>query len=385
MRILHSSDWHLGRRLYGYGLLEDQSVVLDQFCTMAREHRPDLIVLAGDLYDIANPPADAVRLMNDVLTRLKRTVACPIVVISGNHDSAERIGFASELLEESGLWMVGGLSRISAPLRLRDESGSVSIHPVPFVDSLQVGDWLRRNDPGAESTLYGAQWGSLLNVIRAGFRARDRNVLIAHAAVSRGMRSESEREIGTADIVDPALFYGFDYVALGHLHRPQTVGEQRIRYSGSILKYSESEAGHVKSAALVEMNGGGELRTEILPFTPRRELRLLSGSYRDLSRSRPADVGADDYVFFRFSEAVPEPEAESTLRRLYRNFMNLRWASEDSPTHETSLSLLDAGEVDDLELFRVFFKHTTDAELEPGMESIVQQAIALVDRAEEEV
>lgn len=384
MRILHSSDWHLGRRLYGYGLLEDQAVVLDQFCTMASDSRPDLIVLAGDLYDIANPPADAVRLMNDVLTRLKREVKCPVVVISGNHDSAERIGFASELLEESGLWMVGGLSRMSSPLRLRDGSGTVAIHPLPFVDSLVIGDWLRRNDPERQASLYGGQWGSLLDVIRSGFRAKERNVLITHAAVSRGIRSESEREIGTADIVDPAQFFGFDYVALGHLHRPQTVGEERLRYSGSLLKYSESEAGQTKSAALVEMDGQGQLHTELLPFSPRRELRLLSGSYLDLSRGRPPDVGAEDYVFFRFSESVPEPEAEAVLRRLYLNFMNVRWSTGVADSAEPALHLLDAVEVDDMELFRVFFKHTMDADLEPGMPEILERAMALVDRAEED-
>lgn len=385
MRILHSSDWHLGRRLYGYSLIEDQARVLDQFCAMAIALKPDLIVLAGDLYDIANPPADAVRLMNDVLTRLVKEGRSRILVIPGNHDSAERIGFAAELLAESGLWMVGGLTRLGSPLRLKDEHGIVAVHALPFIDFIAATAWLQERAAKREPSLYGAPWGSLLDEMRLSFRRKERNMLVAHAAVARAIRSDSEREIGTAEIVDAGLFSGFDYVALGHLHRPQSVGEDRVRYSGSLMKYSESEATQEKSATLVEMNKEGQISLEVFPFTPPRDLRVIEGSYHELSRRVPAGIQRQDYIFFHFSEDVAVPEAESALRRLYPNFMNLRWAEAVVPRDDESpLQLLDAPAVDDLELFRMFYRHTMDQELEPEMHEVLEEVFAVVDRSEED-
>lgn len=374
MRILHSSDWHLGRRLYGFHLLEDQAAVLEQFIDMAADVRPDLIVLAGDLYDIANPPAEAIRLMNDVINRLVLGLKCRVLVISGNHDSADRIGFASRLLEESGLLMVGDLSRIGSPLRLRDEHGVVAFHPLPFVEAGAIQAYLDRVAPDREPSLYGAVMGSLLDHVRGGFRRKERNVLIAHLAVVGAAPSESEREIGTTGILDASLFYDFDYVALGHLHRPQTIG-QRIRYSGSLLRYSESEAGQQKSASVVEIDASGDVHIEALPFSPPRELHVLEGSYFDLRDRIPEGVQPEDYIFFRFEETVPEPDADVYLRKRYPNFMNLRWA-QDTSVGMQDLPLIQEEQMSDMELFRSFYEYTmgesTDAEQDALLATVFQ-------------
>lgn len=380
MRILHSSDWHLGRRLYGFHLLEDQAHVLEQFTGMAADTNPDLIVLAGDLYDIANPPAESIRLMNDVINRLVLDLKKRVLVISGNHDSADRIGFASRLLEESGLLMVGDLSRIGSPLRLKDEHGTVAFHPLPFVESGAIEAYLDRVAPGREPVLYGAAMGALLDHIRRDFRKKERNVLIAHLAVVGAAPTESEREIGATGIMDASLFYDFDYVALGHLHRPQSVGD-RIRYSGSLLRYSESEAGQQKSASLVTIDGAGSITIDALPFSPRRELHVLEGSYFDLRDRIPEGVNAEDYVFFRFKESVPEPDADVYLRKRYPNFMNLRWAQTSMGSND--LPLIQEERMSDIELFRSFYEYTMGEQIDEEQNGLLVSVFDRLSQSED--
>lgn len=380
MRILHSSDWHLGRRLYGFHLLEDQAYVLQQFIRMAAETEPDLIVLAGDLYDIANPPAESIRLMNEVINELVLGHKRRVLVISGNHDSADRIGFASRLLEESGLLMVGDLSRIEAPLRLRDEYGSVAFYPVPFLETGAIEDYLSRAMPDGQPALYGAAMGSLLDHIRRRFRRKERNVLIAHLAVVGAAPTESEREIGAAGILDAGLFSDFDYVALGHLHRPQSIHD-RIRYSGSLMSYSESEAGQQKSASLVTIDGSGNVTVETLPFSPRRRLHVIEGSYFELRDRIPEGVNAEDYIFFRFHETTPEPDADVQLRKRYPNFMNLRWAQ--SSLTNMDLPLIQKENISDIELFRLFYHYTTGEQLDEEQSGLVALALEKLSKGEE--
>lgn len=380
MRILHSSDWHLGRRLYGFHLLEDQAYVLQQFIRMAAETEPDLIVLAGDLYDIANPPAESIRLMNEVINELVLGHKRRVLVISGNHDSADRIGFASRLLEESGLLMVGDLSRIEAPLRLRDEYGSVAFYPVPFLETGAIEDHLKRAMPDGQPALYGAAMGSLLDHIRRRFRRKERNVLIAHLAVVGAAPTESEREIGAAGILDAGLFSDFDYVALGHLHRPQSIHD-RIRYSGSLMSYSESEAGQQKSASLVTIDGSGNVTVETLPFSPRRRLHVIEGSYFELRDRIPEGVNAEDYIFFRFHETTPEPDADVQLRKRYPNFMNLRWAQ--SSLTNMDLPLIQKENISDIELFRLFYHYTTGEQLDEEQSGLVALALEKLSKGEE--
>jgi exonuclease SbcD len=380
MRILHSSDWHLGRRLYGFHLLEDQAYVLQQFIRMAAETEPDLIVLAGDLYDIANPPAESIRLMNEVINELVLDHKRRVLVISGNHDSADRIGFASRLLEESGLLMVGDLSRIEAPLRLRDEYGSVAFYPVPFLETGAIEDYLKRAMPDGQPALYGAAMGSLLDHIRRRFRRKERNVLIAHLAVVGAAPTESEREIGAAGILDAGLFSDFDYVALGHLHRPQSIHD-RIRYSGSLMSYSESEAGQQKSASLVTIDGSGNVTVETLPFSPRRRLHVIEGSYFELRDRIPEGVNAEDYIFFRFHETTPEPDADVQLRKRYPNFMNLRWAQ--SSLTNMDLPLIQKENISDIELFRLFYHYTTGEQLDEEQSGLVALALEKLSKGEE--
>lgn len=380
MRILHSSDWHLGRRLYGFHLLEDQAYVLQQFIRMAAETEPDLIVLAGDLYDIANPPAESIRLMNEVINELVLGHKRRVLVISGNHDSADRIGFASRLLEESGLLMVGDLSRIEAPLRLRDEYGSVAFYPVPFLETGAIEDYLKRAMPDGQPALYGAAMGSLLDHIRRRFRRKERNVLIAHLAVVGAAPTESEREIGAAGILDAGLFSDFDYVALGHLHRPQSIHD-RIRYSGSLMSYSESEAGQQKSASLVTIDGSGNVTVETLPFSPRRRLHVIEGSYFELRDRIPEGVNAEDYIFFRFHETTPEPDADVQLRKRYPNFMNLRWAQ--SSLTNMDLPLIQKENISDIELFRLFYHYTTGEQLDEEQSGLVALALEKLSKGEE--
>ncbi|MCX7160470.1 MAG: exonuclease SbcCD subunit D [Proteobacteria bacterium] len=230
MKILHSADWHLGRYLHGASLLEDQRLILEQFVDLARSEQVDVVVIAGDIYDRAIPPSEAVALLDSVLTRLVVDAGIPTIVIAGNHDSAERIGFGGRIFAQRGLTLRGTLNNLS-PVVLSDAHGEVAFHPLPYVEPL-----FARHLPGGEDvTDHQSAMTHLMSLLKAQRVPGQRNVLVGHAFVTGGSESDSERplSVGGSGRVGADSFDGFDFVALGHLHRPQSIGSDRIQYSGS--------------------------------------------------------------------------------------------------------------------------------------------------------
>jgi len=275
MRFVHTADWHLGRILHGVHLTEDQAYVLDELIEIVRDARPDVVIVAGDIYDRAVPPQDAVSLLDDVLSRLVAKVGVPVVLIAGNHDSPERLSFGARLLANSNLHVFGPLLPEYRPVVLEDNYGPVNIYAIPFAEPPVVREKIGGNDiRDHDSALR-----QILQHIRAKQPTDRRSILVVHAAVVGGKTSDSERplSIGGSETVDPAIFEGFDYVALGHLHQPQSSGEDHIQYSGSILKYSFSEASHRKSVTIVEMDATGKCAIERIVLSPRRDVRRIKG------------------------------------------------------------------------------------------------------------
>src|SRR5690554_3929586 len=307
MRFLHTSDWHLGRILHGRSLIEDQAHVLDRFVDLVRDARPDAVLIAGDVYDRAVPPAEAVELLDDTLSRIVLGQGVPVLVIAGNHDSPERLGFGARLLAERGLTIVG---RVDAPraVAFEDDWGRVVVHPLPYAEPALVRDAFGDDVADHEAAL-----AALLGRVRAAHPAGVRSVVMAHAFVAGGAESDSERplSVGGSAVVDAGLFDGFDYVALGHLHRPQRVGADHVRYAGSLLKYSTSEAGHAKSVSLVELRAPGERTVEEIALAPLRDLRVLTGPLDALIASAATDPAREDYVFARLTDrgALLDPMA----------------------------------------------------------------------------
>jgi DNA repair protein SbcD/Mre11 len=351
MRFLHTADWHLGRYFHGASLLEDQAHVLDQFVDLARDEKVDAVVIAGDVYDRAVPPGEAVSLLGDVLERLVVRHGIPVILIAGNHDSAERIGFAGRIFERQKLFLRGTLGHFD-PVVLRGRVGEVAFHPLPYVEPA-----FARALEGAEAvTDHASAMEHVVARIRGGFRPGQRNVLVGHAFVAGGSESESERplSVGGSGMVPPQVFDGFDYVALGHLHRPQQAGSVRIRYSGSLLKYSFHEADHDKSVSLVEVGADGICQVNHHPLRPRRDVRVLTGTLEELL-ARGAQQASDDYLSAQLTDSGPVLEPMARLREVYPQMMEIRFARVEAPGAAPRASA-DHRRREPADLFRAFYR-----------------------------
>lgn len=286
MRILHTADWHLGRTLCGHSFHAEQEwLLMGAFIDLAREARPDLIVIAGDIYDRAVPPGDSVELLGEVLHELVRGLCIPVVMIAGNHDDQRRLAFAAPLLRETGLFIAD--SPIGTAMRFADAHGPVNILAADYGSPALVATLLADEPPATDHE--GAFAGVMRN-LRGQVPPGQRSVVVAHAFVQGGLSSDSERllQVGGSGSVSAEHLSGFDYVALGHLHRPQDFAGGRIRYAGSPLPYSFSEAGQAKSMALIDLGADGSVRLESLALPLRSALRVVRGSLEQVLAAVPA-------------------------------------------------------------------------------------------------
>ncbi len=358
MRLLHTADWQLGRLFHQTQLTDDQQYLLGQFVDLARDVRPDLVVVAGDVYDRAVPPPDAVDVLDEVLSRLVLDLRLPVVVIAGNHDSPRRLSFGSRLLAAQGLHVVGRPEARPYRVDLADDHGPVAVHALPFCAPAAAAEALE--DEGVHD-----QQGVLQAMVeraRTALPTGARSVLVAHAFVAGGAVSESERplSVGGVATVDPAVFTGFDYVALGHLHRPQSLVEGRVQYAGSLLKYSFDEVAHEKSVNLVEIDGAGGVRTERVRLSPRRDVRRLEGLLADLLAS-PDERIRDDYLCVSLLDRGPVLDAIGRLRRVYPNVLHIE-RPLIAPEGK-GIAPGRPGRKTEVELFDAFFRDVTGDEL----------------------
>ncbi|MBQ3077311.1 MAG: exonuclease SbcCD subunit D [Clostridia bacterium] len=320
MKLIHLSDLHLGKRVHEFSLLEDQIDILDKILAVVDDERPEAVVIAGDIYDKAVPPAEAVTVFDEFLCRLAAR-RLQVFVLSGNHDSPERIAFGGRLMEGSGIHLSPVYSGRLEPVVLEDAFGPVAFYQLPFVRPAHV----RRYFPEAEIGSY----SDALRVALAEAAADDtpRKVLVTHQFVTGAARSESEEiSVGGSDNVDAAVFDPFDYVALGHLHRPQNVGREGLRYCGTPLKYSFSEVDHQKSVTVAELGEKGRLAVRTVPLSPLREMELLRGSFLQLTD--PVFVAArarDSFYHITLTDEEEIPFALGRLRQSYPNLMRLAY------------------------------------------------------------
>ena len=316
MKLLHLSDLHLGKRLGGCSLLEDQAYILDQILSIADREGPDALVIAGDVYDKGVPPAEAVALFDDFLSRVAAR-GLPAFIISGNHDSPERLAFANRLIRGSGVYLAPVYDGAVAPITLTDQYGPVHFYLLPFLKPAHV----RRFCPEATIETWTAALAAALS--RLDLDPAARNVLVAHQFVTGAARSESEElSVGGADNVDAAVFDSFDYVALGHIHRPQTAGRDGLRYCGSPLKYAFSEG--EKSVTLAHLGEKGNLTVRTVPLTPLRDMREIRGTYLEVTaRSFYQGTNTQDYLHITLTDEEDVPEAVGKLRVIYPNLLRL--------------------------------------------------------------
>ncbi len=320
MKFFHLSDLHLGKRVNEFSMLEDQWDILQKIIVLAKENKPDAVLIAGDVYDKSMPIVEAVQLLDRFLVWLNE-LGIAVFIVSGNHDNAERVAFGAELLKNSSVHIVQSYNGKIAPVTLSDGYGDINIWMLPYLKPSLV----RRHFPDMNVVTYSDAISAALS--NANLDASARNVLIAHQFVTGAVTSESEEiSVGGSENVDGSVFDGFDYVALGHIHRPQQIGRETLRYSGTPLKYSFSEASHTKSVTVVDMNGKGEITITELPLVPLRDMREVRGTYNEImNRNSYRGTNTEDYIHIVLTDEHDEPDAVAKLRNVYPNLMRLEY------------------------------------------------------------
>ncbi len=378
MRFLHLSDLHLGKRVCEFSMLDDQRYILEQILSLLDSHPVDAVLLAGDLYDKPVPPAEAVRLLDWFLTELSHR-ELPVFAISGNHDSADRVAFGSALLAESRVYVSPVFSGPPEPITLTDAHGPVDLYLLPFLKPAMV----RHVWPDAPIESYNDALACVLD--HCSPDPARRSVLVAHQFVAGAASCESEEpSVGGIDWVDAALFDKFDYVALGHLHSPQKVGRDTLRYCGTPLKYSFSEASQHKSVTFVELGEKGSVTIAAEPLVPRHDLRELRGSYMELTDRRNYEgTAVDDYLHITLTDEQDIPEALARLRVIYPNLMRLDYDNRRTQTRQELDAPAKAEQKTPLEHFADFYQLQNNQPLTHEQAIFCQQLIESIWKEED--
>ena len=319
MKLMHISDLHLGKRVNEFSMIEDQEYILQEILQTAKKEKVDGLLIAGDVYDKAVPSAEAVQLLDDFLTKTA-AMGISVYMISGNHDSAQRLAFGSRLLREAERIFISPVfdGRIE-PIRLLDLYGPVNIWLLPFIKPAVVRPFF----PEQELNTYDEAFRAVVESLEVD--PRERNILLAHQFVTGAARCESEEvSVGGLDNVDASVMEQFDYGALGHIHGPQKIGRETLRYCGTPLKYSFSEANHQKSVTIVEVLEKGDVQVSVRPLTPLRDLREIKGTYEEVTlRENYMDTNVYDYLHITLTDEEDIPNVMDRLRVIYPNLMRL--------------------------------------------------------------
>ena len=372
MKLFHLSDLHIGKRVNEFSMIEDQKYILKRILDLAEEEKPDGIILAGDVYDKQIPSAEAVQVFDEFITRLAGR-AIPVFIISGNHDSAERLAFGGRLLNSRGIYLSPVYDGSVTKIPLKDQYGTVWIHLLPFIRPSTV-----RHVFENEADLVTDVQTAAETVIRhMEIDLKDRNILIAHQFVTGASRCESEDvQVGGLDNIDAAVFTPFDYTALGHIHSPQNVGTDRVRYCGTPLKYSFSEVDQEKSITVVELEKKGTVRTSLLPLKPLRDMRKLRGTYLELTdRSFYRDMNREDYIQVTLTDEDDVPDGLQKLRVIYPNIMQLLYDNQRTKTTQEVDAAQAVEKKTEIELFYEFYELQNNQPMTKQQKDFAEQLI----------
>ena len=370
MKFLHLSDLHLGKRVNEFPMLADQKAILAQILKIADDERPNAVLIAGDVYDKSVPPVEAVELFDDFLVKLAAR-KLPVYVIGGNHDSPERLAFCNRLIDASGIHISPAYGGDVRPLSLADGYGKVNIYMLPFVKPANV----RRYFPEEQIESYTDAVRVAISKMQV--NAAERNVLVTHQFVTGAARCDSEEiSVGGADNVDLSVFDAFDYVALGHIHGAQNISP-RVRYCGTPLKYSFSEAKQQKSVTVAELKEKGTLEIRTVPLTPERDMHEIRGTYEEIASKNfyESTTYRSDYMHVTLTDETDVPDAMAKLRVIYRNLMTL---SYDNTRTRARTELGAAAETErktPLELFAEFYEKQNGAPMDEEQRAFVRELI----------
>lgn len=352
MKFIHLSDLHLGIRVNDFSMSEDQRYILDRILDIIDSEAPDGIIIAGDIYDKSMPPAEAVAMFDDFISSIAER-KIKTFIISGNHDSAERIAFGSRIMNAGGIYLSPVYNGDIKPVVMEDEYGSVNIYMLPFVRPSAV----RAFYPDDDTDSYSSAVETAVKHMNADFSQR--NIIITHQFVTGAVRSDSEDiSVGGTDNVSADIFADFDYTALGHIHKPQNIGSERIRYCGTPLKYSFSEAKQDKSVTVIELGKKGDVNVRTVKLIPLRDMTELKGSYEELmKKSFYEGTGyTEDYVHITLTDENDIPDAVSKLRLVYHRLMKMDYDNARTKKQSIIEGMTSARETDPEKLFGEFFE-----------------------------
>lgn len=351
MKFAHIADLHIGKRVHDFSMLEDQRYILDQMLGIFEEQRVDGILIAGDVYDKVVPSAEAVQLFDEFITRLAK-LKMPVYMISGNHDSAERLSFGAKLFESSDIYISQVYDGKVKKVGLEDEYGLVNVYLLPFLKPATVRHVLQRDD------IESYEDSVTVALQECEVDASQRNVLVAHQFVTGADRCDSEEtSVGGLDNVSAEVFDEFDYVALGHIHRPQKMGKETLRYSGTPLKYSFSEVEHKKSVTIVELLEKGNVQISTVPLVPLRDMRKVRGTYMEVTAKESYTAeNKMDYLQITLTDEEDVPGALQKLRTIYPNLMRLEYDNKRTRENKEVQAVETQEQKSELELFGEFYE-----------------------------
>jgi exonuclease SbcD len=371
VKILHLSDLHIGKKVNGFSMIDDQKYILNKVLEIVEVEKPSVVLIAGDVYDKYLPSNEAVLLLDHFLTVLSG-FGCRVMLVAGNHDSAERLSFGARLMLSGGVYIVGSYPGYIKPVILEDMHGKVFFYLLPFIKPVDVQRFFPETDIKTYTNALSVVINDM-NINKAG-----RNILVAHQFVTGASRSESEDfSIGGADNVDATVFEDFDYVALGHLHRPQNVGKKHIRYAGSPLKYSFSEASDTKSVTLIDLQEKGQIEIRALPLVPLRDTREIKDTYLSLmSKQNYENTPTEDYLHITLTDKEEEYDVFAKLSKVYPNIMKLDYEhlQHQHLIEDEDLNIADEP-LSPLELFAHFFHQQTGGKVMSEEQARVTQQL----------
>lgn len=373
MKLIHLSDLHLGKRVNEISMIEDQEYILRQILQIIKEEKPEAVMLSGDIYDKSIPSAEAVTVFDGFLNSLAE-LPVQVFAISGNHDSPERLSFGNRLMEGTGIHIAPVYNGTIAPITISDEYGPVHFWLLPFVKPAHV----KRFYPDDAIETYTDALRVAIEKMK--IDSAQRNVLLTHQFVTGSATCESEEiSVGGSDQVDVSVFDGFDYVALGHLHGPQNVGSHRVRYCGTPLKYSFSEAGHYKSVTVVNLSPVGELELHTVPLTPLHDLRIIRGSFTEVIQGPSSDgIASEDYLQVILTDEDDIPEAIGKLRTVFPNIMKLTYDNTRTRTNQMIEGANDVEQKSPLQLFEELYEQQNNQPMSDEQRSFAQKLMETI-------
>lgn len=372
MKLFHLSDLHIGKRVNEFSMIEDQKYILTQILYAADQEKPDGILISGDVYDRTIPTAEAVQVFDAFLTRLSEQ-KIPAFIISGNHDSAERLAFGSSLMGKSGIYFSKVYDGTVEKIPMQDAYGTVWIYLLPFLRPSTI----RHSLPERAEEVQSAADAVRIALEQTKIDEKERNVLLAHQFVTGAKRCDAEElQVGDVDQIPAELFASFEYVALGHIHSPQKVGRETVRYCGAPLKYSFSEAGQEKSITVVELKEKGSVDLRTIPLKPLHDLRKIRGTYLEVTaKSFYENRDCEDYLQVTLTDEEDVPDGMAKLRTIYPNLMRLEYDNKRTRSNAEVRAAERVEEKSELELFQEFYELQNNQPMTEVQEQFVEELL----------